>query len=75
VISPDERENDLREKIDDYLTAGVDVVWVVDPRHRTMRVADCEVMREVQEFPVAGNALRLTSQELFVKMDRFEAQV
>lgn len=32
VLSPDERQADLMQKLDDYLDAGTRLVWVVDPR-------------------------------------------
>ena len=38
VLSPDDRRADVREKIQEYLTAGVKVVWVVDPDDRTVMV-------------------------------------
>ncbi len=34
VISPTDMEQDLREKIDDYLTAGTALVWVAYPKSR-----------------------------------------
>src|ERR1700733_11347945 len=34
VLSPDDRTDDIQEKIDDYLSFGVPFVWVVNPRTR-----------------------------------------
>ena len=31
VLSPDDRTRDLDDKIDDYLTFGVENIWVIDP--------------------------------------------
>lgn len=31
VLSPDDRERDLFDKVGEYLSAGVRLVWVVDP--------------------------------------------
>jgi len=38
VISPNDRIDDLEEKIAEYLTAGVKVVWAVNPKFRWVRV-------------------------------------
>jgi Uma2 family endonuclease len=38
VISPRDRALDLEEKIEEYLRAGVRLVWVINPRTRTARV-------------------------------------
>lgn len=34
ILSPDDRWNEVREKITDYFSVGVDRVWVFDPRQR-----------------------------------------
>ena len=34
VLSPDDRADELQEKIDDYLGFGIPFVWVVNPRTR-----------------------------------------
>jgi len=38
ILSPANRKCALREKLTDYFAAGVRVVWVVDPRARTVTV-------------------------------------
>jgi Uma2 family endonuclease len=38
IVSPWNRKRDLLEKIDDYLSAGARMVWLVDPRRRTVDV-------------------------------------
>ena len=38
VVSPTNRERDLRNKIDRYMQAGVPLVWVLRPRRRTIAV-------------------------------------
>jgi Uma2 family endonuclease len=34
ILSPDDRWSDVMEKLGDYFDAGIDRVWVVDPRLR-----------------------------------------
>jgi Uma2 family endonuclease len=38
ILSPNDVEEDVNEKVDEYLAAGVPLVWVVDPHFRTVRV-------------------------------------
>jgi Uma2 family endonuclease len=38
VLSPDDRSRDVLDKVGEYLQAGVSLVWVIDPRHRTAAV-------------------------------------
>lgn len=38
VLSPDDRPRAVHAKIADYLAAGSRMVWVLDPRHRTVEV-------------------------------------
>jgi len=38
VLSPDDRAGDVLQKIDDWLRFGVRIVWVVDPKTRTVTV-------------------------------------
>ena len=47
IISPTDRWQDLRPKIEDYFTIGVDQVWVVEPQTRNLLVFDSPAdMRE-----------------------------
>jgi Uma2 family endonuclease len=38
VVSPNDKIYELDEKLDDYRKAGVKLVWIVDPKARTVRV-------------------------------------
>lgn len=38
VISPNDNAADLEEKVDDFLSAGVPLIWVLSPETRTARV-------------------------------------
>ncbi|MBI4568389.1 MAG: Uma2 family endonuclease [Planctomycetes bacterium] len=38
VISPNDRYEEVDAKVDEYLSAGVPLVWVVNPRSRSVRV-------------------------------------
>ena len=38
VISPNDRYHEVEEKVDEYLRAGVRLVWVVHPPRKTIRI-------------------------------------
>ena len=38
VLSPSESASELEEKLSDYAVAGVPLIWVVDPKRRTVRI-------------------------------------
>jgi Uma2 family endonuclease len=38
VVSPTDTVDEIEEKVDDYLRAGARLVWVVNPRRRTVTV-------------------------------------
>lgn len=38
ILSPNTTLDELNEKIDEYLAAGVPLVWIVDPRRRTVTI-------------------------------------
>ena len=38
IISPNDRWADTMKKLEEYFNIGVKAVWIVDPRHRTVRV-------------------------------------
>ena len=50
VVSPSDALQEVEEKVDDYLNAGTRLVWVVNPRRRTIAVhragRDIQVLRE-----------------------------
>jgi Uma2 family endonuclease len=38
VISPDDRAKEVDEKLEDYLRAGVKLIWVINPETRTLQI-------------------------------------
>jgi Uma2 family endonuclease len=38
ILSPDDRQSDVRQKVEEYMGHGVSLVWVVDPERRTVTV-------------------------------------
>jgi Uma2 family endonuclease len=75
VISPNDAYSALREKVDEWLSAGVLVVWVVDPQRRVVEVFQVDkplqVLREgdvlTAEEVLPG--FRLPIQEIFAEIE------
>jgi Uma2 family endonuclease len=62
VLSPRNRPADVREKVAEYLTVGVSVVMIVDPKNRTVAIhrlggdpatvlGDADVLEGLAELP------------------------
>jgi Uma2 family endonuclease len=58
ILSPYDKKIDIDEMIEEYLDCGTPLVWIVDPRHRTVAVhrADAEPVmynsdHELKDFP------------------------
>ncbi len=60
ILSPSDTIEDITEKVEDYLAAGVALVWIVSPKFRTVEVhrpdADPELFN-VQQTLTADHAL------------------
>src|SRR5262249_17281974 len=54
ILSPNDAIGDVHEKIDEYLDAGVPLVWVIDPHDRTVTIhrrgARPEMVNDAQEL-------------------------
>jgi Uma2 family endonuclease len=49
ILSPDDRMQQMQERIDDYLAFGVRYVWLIHPRTRRAFVYTAEDVREVKD--------------------------
>lgn len=38
ILSPNDTQDEINDKIDEYLAVGVPVVWIIDTRHRTVTI-------------------------------------
>jgi Uma2 family endonuclease len=54
ILSPNDTQEEIDEKIDDYLQAGVPLVWIINPRRRTVEIfrpgAEPEMVNVRQEL-------------------------
>lgn len=54
IVSPNDRMSDVQDKITDYLNAGVHLIWLVDPKTRTVTVYQS---RQQVEILIEGDQL------------------
>jgi Uma2 family endonuclease len=59
ILSPDDRWSEVMEKVEDYFSAGVDRVWIVDPRLRKMFA-----YRSLHKVDTFGEGDQVTDEEL-----------
>jgi len=49
VLSPDDRAGELEDKISDYLSCGVNYIWVINPETKRGFIHTSEGMREAKD--------------------------
>ncbi len=49
ILSPDDRMEEVQEKIDEYLAFGVRYVWLINPRSRRAYVYTAEGIGEAKD--------------------------
>jgi len=64
ILSPDDRLNAVREKLQEYRAWGVRHVWLVDPHSRRMYTCDTG-LTEVNSFSIPELNLSLEPSEIF----------
>ena len=64
ILSPDDRLNAVREKLQEYRAWGVGHVWLVDPHSRRMYTCDAG-LTEVNSFSIPELNLALEPTEIF----------
>ena len=72
ILSPEDRQSRIEEKIDDYLTFGVENIWILNPERRTAWTADRFGLHVPQngELTVPGTPIRIVLADLFAQLDR-----
>jgi Uma2 family endonuclease len=71
ILSPNDVQEDIEEKIDDYLASGVALVWIVNPYRRTVLIcrpgAEPELVNVRQELSAESQlpGFRVPATQLF----------
>ena len=67
VQSPDDRADDIQDKVDDYLSFVISYVWVVNPRTRRGYVYTADSMREAKD-----GVLRTSDPEIALPLNEID---
>jgi len=73
ILSWNDRMTELDERVEDYLSMGVPVVWIIDPRRRKAFLADFNGRRSVSVLGVAGTLIQVPVQDIFAELDELES--
>jgi Uma2 family endonuclease len=73
ILSPDDRDDDVADKIATYLAAGVPLLIVVDPAHRVLHAYDASASRTFERGETLTHArapgLAIDVSSLFKRLD------
>jgi Uma2 family endonuclease len=65
VVSPDDRVNDLLQKLEEYRVWGVRHIWLVEPELKQIHVYENGSLTRVARFELPRFGLAVTAGELF----------
>lgn len=72
ILSPEDRLNRVRERVEDYFSLGTENVWVIDPELRKGYVCSRRGFQEPENdvLEIPGTPIRVVLSELFAELDR-----
>ena len=65
IVSPDDRWNDLLQKLEEYCAWGVQHIWLVEPELKRIHVYDNGSLTQVSRLEQQQLGFAVTAQELF----------
>lgn len=65
IVSPEDRHDDLMEKLEEYRAFGVPNVWLADPQRRSLQVFDSSGLREVPSLTLPEYNFEVTPADVF----------
>ncbi len=69
VLSPDDSYTDLEERPRDYLSMGVEIVWLVDPSSRSGRMCRGDTWTSAERLTVAASPVFVELSDLFAEIN------
>jgi Uma2 family endonuclease len=72
VLSPEDRQSKVQERITDYIDFGVANIWVIDPKKRIGWDCSSGDWTRKERFEVESSAVYLSLDELFRQVDARE---
>ena len=72
ILSPEDRLSRMQERINDYLSMGVENIWVIDPGMRRAWIADSSgsLLVQAEALTVTGTAIRVELAQVFAELDK-----
>jgi len=74
ILSKDDRIGDIEERAQDYLTMGVPMVWIVDPKTRTAFEKSKLGLEAVEELTLPDQGVQVAVAKVFAELDRLEGK-
>ena len=68
ILSPDDTYSDTQERAQDYLSMGVKMVWVIDPKSRTGRMCREDTWQEARILRVPETPIHVDLDAIFQHM-------
>jgi len=65
ITSPDDRHQELLEKLEGYRAWGVRHIWVIEPQLKMLHVYSATGLANVREFELPDLDFRVSAEELF----------
>ncbi|MBI1357214.1 MAG: hypothetical protein GC160_22975 [Acidobacteria bacterium] len=65
ILSPDDRMDDVLNKLDDYRAWGVRHIWLVQPSGRRLLAFEGKTLRETEALEAPEIGARITAERLF----------
>ena len=69
IISPDDTYSETQQRAGDYLTMGVQTIWMIDPLSRTARLCTGPSWTETIRLEVPGTPIYVETETLFARLD------
>ena len=69
ILSPKDTINSMRDRIHDYLTMGVQHIWLLDPITREAFRCTANGFEKAAELAISGTPLTLPLPEIFAALD------
>ena len=69
ILSPDDSYSSLQERCQDYLSMGVQTVWIIDPKTRSGRMCLASEWLSAERLEVAGTHIHVDLAHLFSQIE------
>lgn len=72
ILSPDDRWNDVLEKVEEYKSFQVENIWIFDPKRQIVWLTDGGTLRKATDgvLTVPETPIRVVLSEAFAELDR-----